>query len=119
MYYCPQNFGKRPQKFRQQGKMSAPKKFKSALKKLCDRAKSALNSQARISSPVLTLICSVYAQILMFLTLNKSDTLKTDKNSAPHDSNYVLLTKVQKQKCPLLRITFFNFFFYKTQNTMQ
>ena len=31
--------------------MSAPKKFKSALKKLCDRAKSALNSQARISSP--------------------------------------------------------------------
>ena len=32
--------------------MSAPKKFKSALKKLCDRANSALNSQARISSPV-------------------------------------------------------------------
>ena len=31
--------------------MSAPKKLKSALKKLCDRAKSALNSQARISSP--------------------------------------------------------------------
>ena len=52
MYYCPQKFGKRPKKFRQQGKMSAPKKFKSALKKLCDRAKSALNSQARISSPV-------------------------------------------------------------------
>ena len=35
--------------------MSAPKKFKSALKKLCDRAKSALNSQARISSPEMCL----------------------------------------------------------------
>ena len=33
--------------------MSAPIKFKSALKKLCDRAKSALNSQAQISSPAL------------------------------------------------------------------
>ena len=49
----PPKFGKRPQKFRQQGKMSAPKKFKSALKKLCDRAKGALNSHARISSPAL------------------------------------------------------------------
>ena len=29
---------------------------------------------------ILTLISSVYAQIFMFLTLNKSDTLKTDKN---------------------------------------
>ena len=29
---------------------------------------------------ILTLISSVYAHILMFLTLNKSDTLKTDKN---------------------------------------
>ena len=29
---------------------------------------------------ILTLISSVYAKILMFLTLNKSDTLKTDKN---------------------------------------
>ena len=29
---------------------------------------------------ILTLLSSVYAQILMFLTLNKSDTLKTDKN---------------------------------------
>ena len=28
---------------------------------------------------ILTLISSVYAQIFMFLTLNKSDTLKTDK----------------------------------------
>ena len=53
IYYCPQKFGKRPKKFRQQGKMSAPKKFKSALKKQCDKAKSALNSQARISSPAL------------------------------------------------------------------
>ena len=29
---------------------------------------------------ILTLISSAYAQILMLLTLNKSDTLKTDKN---------------------------------------
>ena len=29
---------------------------------------------------ILTLISSVYAQIFMFLTLNKRDTLKTDKN---------------------------------------
>ena len=29
---------------------------------------------------ILMLISSVYAQIFMFLTLNKSDTLKTDKN---------------------------------------
>ena len=38
--------------------MSAPKKFKSALKKLCDRAKSALNSQARISSPAVNSTCN-------------------------------------------------------------
>ena len=29
---------------------------------------------------ILTLMSSVYAQIFMFLKLNKSDTLKTDKN---------------------------------------
>ena len=39
--------------------MSAPKKFKSALKKLCDRAKSALNSQARISSPGVFFVTSL------------------------------------------------------------
>ena len=53
--------------------MSAPKKFKSALKKLCDRAKSALNSQARISSPELQI-----KHTLIYKIMTESEGLGSD-----------------------------------------
>ena len=47
----PPKIWKAPSKIQATGQNVSPKKFKSALKKLCDRAKGALNSHARISSP--------------------------------------------------------------------
>ena len=56
--------------------MSAPKKFKSALKKLCDRAKSALNSQARISSPAKLWGCQIIISPVFISVVGKDQQNK-------------------------------------------
>ena len=60
--------------------MSAPKKFKSALKKLCDRAKSALNSQVRISSPDV-ILPSQHGSSYLIQTFGYVTAVKTSQSS--------------------------------------
>ena len=62
---------------------------------------------------IFTLISSVYAQILMFLTLNKSDTLETDKNWARHMFQLWTTYKSAKEKVPPFKNHFFLTFFIK------